>query len=178
MKASRAYAQRVRGVLRDLGVDPATIEARGLALQAETPRLAFADLGTDGRDKFLASGAARAWRRMKASAAKDGAPLLLVSAFRSVDFQVALIRGKLDKGRKLEEILTVNAPPGYSEHHGGCAVDLGTPGCPPLEEAFDQTPAFQWLAKNAARFGFTLSYPRGNREGYLYEPWHWRWRPG
>ncbi|MNW15580.1 D-alanyl-D-alanine carboxypeptidase [compost metagenome] len=42
-----------------------------------------------------------------------------------------------------------------------------------LEEVFEQTPAFAWLQANADRFGFVLSFPRGNACGYLYEPWHW-----
>jgi D-alanyl-D-alanine carboxypeptidase len=175
MRITRDYSRRVLAALRELGVDPAAIDSRGLPMEAEARRLLFAGLGTDGRDKFLAPGAARAWRSMQARAGRDGVELLLVSAFRSLEFQVALIKGKRERGRSLDEILKVNAPPGYSEHHTGCALDIGTPGCPPLEEAFEQTPAFAWLQANAARYGFSLSYPRNNKYGYLYEPWHWRW---
>ena len=183
MRITHEYSRRVRAALRELGVDAGVIESRKLPLEAEARRLLFAGLGTDGRDKFLAPRAARAWRSMRERALKGGVELLLVSAFRSLEFQVALIKGKRDKGRSLEEILKVNAPPGYSEHHTGCAVDIGTPGCPPLEEAFEATPAFAWLQANAGRHGFKLSYPRNNKYGYLYEPWHWRWharaeRPG
>ena len=49
-------------------------------------------------------------------------------------------------------------------------------GRTPLDEAFESTAAYAWLAKHARRFGFSLSYPRGNPEGFLYEPWHWRYR--
>jgi D-alanyl-D-alanine carboxypeptidase len=84
-----------------------------------------------------------------------------------------LILGKLAKGRSIDEVLTVNAPPGCSEHHSGRAVDVGCAGTAPLEESFETTPAFAWLQRHAAAFGFSLSYPRGNRHGYLYEPWHW-----
>jgi zinc D-Ala-D-Ala carboxypeptidase len=73
-------------------------------------------------------------------------------------------------------VLRINAPPGYSEHHTGRAVDLGTAGCAALDQAFAQTPAFAWLQRHAQRFGFYLSYPRDNAEGYLYEPWHWCFR--
>jgi len=69
--------------------------------------------------------------------------------------------------------LKVNTPPGYSEHHTGRAVDLATPGCPPLTEEFETTAAFAWLVRHAHRFGFTMRYPRGNRFGIAYEPWHW-----
>jgi len=30
---------------------------------------------------------------------------------------------------------------------------------------------------NAGRFGFALSFPRDNAEGYVYEPWHGCYRP-
>jgi len=54
-------------------------------------------------------------------------------------------------------------------------VDIGARDTPALEEDFERTEAFAWLERNANRFGFRLSYPRGNRYGYLYEPWHWCW---
>ena len=175
MRITREYSKRVRAALRELGIDAEAIAGRKLPMAAEARRLLYAGLGTDGRDKFLAPGAAQAWRSMQARAAGEHVELQLVSGFRSVEFQVALIKGKRERGRSLEEILKVNAPPGYSEHHTGCALDVGTPGCPPLEEAFESTPAFAWLQANAGRYGFRLSYPRNNRYGYLYEPWHWRW---
>jgi D-alanyl-D-alanine carboxypeptidase len=168
--------RRIRAGFEQLGIDPALPRRRGLRAFAEARQLAFAGLGTDGRDKFLVPAAAAAWLRMQRRARAAGVELLLVSAFRSYDFQVALIRGKLAQGRTLDDVLGVNAPPGYSEHHTGRAVDIGTPGCPPLEEAFENTDAFRWLAAQARRFGFSMSYPRGNPQGYVYEPWHWRHR--
>ncbi|HVT32680.1 MAG TPA: D-alanyl-D-alanine carboxypeptidase family protein, partial [Rhodanobacteraceae bacterium] len=38
-----------------------------------------------------------------------------------------------------------------------------------------RSPAFAWLKRHASRFGFRLSYPRRNRHGIAYEPWHWCW---
>jgi D-alanyl-D-alanine carboxypeptidase len=110
---------------------------------------------------------------MKQAAAGDGVVVELLSAFRSVERQAEIVRAKLGRGQSIDEILTVLAPPGFSEHHTGRAIDVGTPGCKPLEVAFEQTPAFAWLERNAARFGFRLSFPRGNPFGYQYEPWHW-----
>lgn len=170
---SVAYGARVRAVLRGLGI-PETLPAqRRLRLVREAQRLAPAGLGTDGRDKLLTPVAARAWLQLHRHAAADGVELHLVSAFRSVDFQAALIRRKLERGMALDEILRINAPPGYSEHHSGRAIDVGTPDCDALDEAFEATPAFAWLQQHAADSGFRMSYPRGNRAGYLYEPWHW-----
>lgn len=163
----------------ELGIAADVVRSRRLPLHGEARRLTPVGLGTDGRDKVLVPGAAAGWSAMREAAAGDGCELLLVSAFRSYAFQARLIRDKLAKGRAIDEILTVNAPPGCSEHHTGRAVDIGTPGCPPLEEDFERTPAFAWLAAHAAAFGFRMSYPRDNAEGYLHEPWHWCWhRPG
>lgn len=170
-----AYRARVLGFWKELGIAPSVVKLRKLPVFVEAQRLQPVGLGTDGRDKLLVPGAASAWAAMRMAADDDGVALLLVSAFRSIDYQASLIRNKLAKGRVIEEILTVNAPPGCSEHHSGRAVDIGEAGCPPLEEVFDQTEAFRWLTANAARYGFTMTYPKGNAEGYLYEPWHWCW---
>lgn len=167
---------RIHAALRELGAPEGVVEGRRLPIHADAQRLAPVGLGTDGRDKLLTPAAAKAWLDMRSSAAANGIELLLISAFRSFEFQQALIRSKLAKGRSIEEVLTVNAPPGCSEHHTGRAVDIGYTGTQPLEESFETTPAYHWLAANAQRHGFELSYPRDNPHGYLYEPWHWCYR--
>ncbi|MEQ1439793.1 M15 family metallopeptidase [Fontimonas sp. SYSU GA230001] len=173
MSARDGYRERVAAALAALGVPAELPEQRHLTLFREAQRLAPVGLGTDGRDKLLTPSAARAWLAMQRHASSEGVDLRLVSAFRSVDFQTSLIRARLDRGDALDTILRVNAPPGYSEHHTGRAVDVGTAGCAALDEAFEGTDAFRWLQANAGQFGFRMSYPRGNRQGYLYEPWHW-----
>jgi D-alanyl-D-alanine carboxypeptidase len=110
---------------------------------------------------------------MRETASKAGVALLAVSGFRSIERQAEIIRAKLSSGQKIEDILRLVAAPGYSEHHTGRAIDIGTPGEEPLTEAFADTPAFRWLAENAGHFGFRLSYPKGNAHGIAYEPWHW-----
>ncbi len=80
------------------------------------------------------------------------------------------MRKKLERGDTIENILKVNAAPGFSEHHTGCALDITTPGYDALKESFEKSPAFDWLTGNASRFGFSLSFPRGNAAGIAYEP--------
>ncbi len=126
-----------------------------------------------GRMQQLTSPTALAWSAMRAQAQKDAVQLLLVSGFRSLEYQAGLIRKKLEAGQLIEAIMRVNVAPGYSQHHTGNAIDIATPGCKPLLEEFEDSPAFAWLKENAGSFGFTLSYPRGNPEGLAYEPWHW-----
>ncbi len=160
----------------ELGITAPMLRARRLRFFAEARRLTPVGLGTDGRDKLLAPAAARAWQAMREAAERDGIALLLISGFRSTDFQAALIRAKLQRGVSLDEVLRINAPPGYSEHHTGRAIDLGAAGCAALDAAFEQTAAYAWLSRNGLRFGFVLSYPRDNAQGFLYEPWHWCWQ--
>ena len=115
--------------------------------------------------------------RLIESAADDNVLLYPISGFRSLDYQAELIQKKLQRGIALETIMRVNALPGYSEHHTGEALDLGTSAETDLETQFEETRAFEWLAKHAHEFRFTLSYPRDHAYGFIYEPWHWRYMP-
>ena len=171
------YLTRVQGLLDELGVPQDLCAGRTLAVQEEAQELELVERGENGREYLLIPSAAAAWRAMSAAAAADGVALRIVSAFRSVDRQAEIVREKLARGLTLDAILSASAPPGYSEHHTGRAIDIGVPGAPPLEEDFEDTEAFRWLTENAGRFGFVLSYPRDNPQGYVYEPWHWCYRP-
>ena len=140
---------------------------------AEEPRLAMAGKDAFGREVRLAEEAASAWTAMSEAAESGGVRLLLLSGFRSISRQADIVRKKLDAGVPLEVILRVNAYPGFSEHHTGRAIDLGSPDCEHFSESFDTTREFGWLREHAAQFGFSLSYPRDNSSGITYEPWHW-----
>lgn len=167
----------LRERLHWLGLDESYGETVGLPLVPEPVRLEFAGFDRYRRPLWLLEPAARAWRRMQAAALADGITLEAISGYRSHDYQLGIFERKLARGLSVEQILAVNAAPGYSEHHGGCALDIGTPGEAPAEESFEATPAFAWLHRHAGEFGFRMSYPRGNPHGIVYEPWHWRWFP-
>ena len=169
-----ALLQPLLRMLAVLGVDPWQYrDTTGLPLLLE-PRL----LAPAGRDRYrrplwLTDDAATAWLRMRAAATDDGIDLEAISGFRSYAYQHGIFRRKLARGQRIEQILAVNAAPGFSEHHSGRALDIGTPGEPPAEETFERTAAFGWLSARAGEFGFRMSYPRGNPHGIVYEPWHW-----
>lgn len=171
--AATAYEHRVRSVLQSLGISPESLGSRSLLICEEASELVAVEIDVRGKPHQLVPAAAAAWREMKAAASATGIALHIASAFRSVDRQAEIIRSKLRAGLPLERILAVNAPPGYSEHHTGRAVDVTTPGTKALEEEFEATAAFRWLAENGSSFGYFLSYPRHNKQGYSYEPWHW-----
>lgn len=159
-----------------LGVPPNYAASRGLTLCLTSEDLVDTEADYYGRSQRLTAHALRAWSQMKSCAAESEITLHLLSAYRSPDYQYELLKRKLDAGQSLEQILQVNAAPGYSEHHTGRAVDVGTPGCAALVEEFERTPAFAWLREHAHEFGFALSYPRDNPAGMAYEPWHWCFR--
>ena len=136
----------------------------------ETQRVEFSE---DGRSFQLHPEALKAWEEMKTMAISHGVQLRIVSAFRSVHRQAEIIDEKIKKGLSEKNIFKVSAPPGFSEHHSGRAIDISTPGYPSLEDVFEDSEAFDWLLKNAGDCGFRLSYPRDNAYGIAYEPWHW-----
>jgi D-alanyl-D-alanine carboxypeptidase len=152
---------------RDTGLEP-FIEA--LELVEVGPNLV-------GHMQRLTPQAAQQWADMVAAAAKARIQLLIVSGFRGVEYQAALIRKKIAAGQQIADILEVNTAPGFSEHHTGNAVDIATPGSRPLTEDFENTEAFQWLKAEAGHFGYSMTYPRDNPWGITYEPWHWSLKP-
>ena len=57
-------------------------------------------------------------------------------------------------------------------------MDVSVPRKPfVLDQSFGGEPEGRWLAANAHRFGFVISYPAGKEAitGYIYEPWHIRY---
>ncbi|MBX3724450.1 MAG: D-alanyl-D-alanine carboxypeptidase family protein [Xanthomonadales bacterium] len=173
----RAWAAQATRALARLDIAADLPRRRGLTLCPEPPCLHAFGRDLADRTVWLVPAAGRAWSRMRDAAADEGIRLRVVSSWRSLLRQEALLRAKLAAGRTLAQVLEVNALPGYSEHHLGTTLDLHAGEGPVLEEAFEATAAFDWLQRHAGGFGFRLSYPRGNRHGIAYEPWHWRWHP-
>lgn len=166
---SAAAGEVLPEIPQDYGV------ARRLRRQREARQLVLVARSPAGRDIRLTPRAASAWQKMKDAAACDGIELIPLSGFRSVARQTEIIREKLAGGETVDEVLRFVAAPGYSEHHTGRAIDIGSPEDSDLDEGFARTPAFRWLKAHASHFGFTLSFPRGNPHGIGYEPWHWCW---
>lgn len=167
-----ALQERIDALHRQLGIPADYAKRTGLPLQSE-PETLVTVVTRDERTQQLTPGAAARWAQLEAAAERDAIRLILISSFRSIDYQAHLIERKLSHGLAIDDILKVNAAPGYSEHHSGRAVDVSVPDEEPLTESFENTAAFAWLQRNADHWGFTLSYPRDNPYGIIYEPWHW-----
>ncbi|NIM70802.1 MAG: GNAT family N-acetyltransferase [Xanthomonadales bacterium] len=169
------FGRRVGLLSRRLGI-PLDYGARHrLALQPEARSLVGIGRDLHGREQRMLPEAARAWQKLRRAATADGVELQLVSAYRSAGYQASIIERKLHAGQSMDAILRVSAAPGYSEHHSGRALDLSCPGFEPLHEAFEDSEAFEWLSTLAPDYGFHMTFPRNNRHGLAYEPWHWAW---
>lgn len=120
---------------------------------------------------------ARAYEQMASDALLEGYKLKIASAYRSYQQQANLYNyySSID-GTALAD--TYSARPGHSEHQLGLAVDIAdaNAGCQ-IMTCFGNTNAGQWLAANAANYGFIVRYPEGKEDitGYQYEPWHFRY---
>ena len=115
--------------------------------------------------------------KMREEARKDGIYLVFLSGYRSINLQNDIFYSlKSIRNQEAAERARVSAPPGYSEHSTGFAIDIGdaTQRETDFETEFENTDAFKWLIKNAAKFHFKLSFNKDNK--YIdYEPWHWRY---
>jgi zinc D-Ala-D-Ala carboxypeptidase len=105
-----------------------------------------------------------------------------VSCFRTIDYQRQVFCGQIGPGKRCKdaaERAKSSAPPAYSEHSTGYALDFAVRplprGCGDVSPCIARTPAGQWLLAHATEFGFELSFPSGNAQGVTWEPWHWRW---
>ena len=172
--AASAYRDRVDAMDRELGVPAGYAGSHLLAPVPEAPELVVAGRDIRGRPVQLAPSAAVALQEMIIGAGNAGIKLQIVSGYRSANYQAGLLRDKLGRGMKIDSALRINAPPGYSEHQGGCAVDLTTPNSIAADESFARTRAYAWLVQRACEYGFHLSYPADNPHGIEFEPWHWR----
>ena len=126
------------------------------------------EVHVDMRDSLL---------RMREEAKNDGIYLTFLSGYRSINLQNDIFYSlKSSRNQEASERARVSAPPGYSEHSTGFAIDIGdaTQRETDFETEFENTDAFKWLIKNAAKFHFKLSFTKDNK--FIdYEPWHWRY---
>ena len=114
---------------------------------------------------------------MKDDAERDGIYLVFLSGYRSIKLQKQIFYSlKSTRNQIASERARVSAPPGYSEHSTGFAIDIGDAyeRETDFEESFENTNAFKWLKRNAAKYHFRLSFDR-EQTSVDYEPWHWRY---
>lgn len=112
---------------------------------------------------YLHPQAAAAFDDMNRQYAKEhnGASITISESYRDLATQQSYYNSGITK-----------APPGTSNHGNGLAIDLNVGG------AGFQSPIYQWLAKNANKYGFInprWARDRNDPQWYLDEPWHWEY---
>ncbi len=108
---------------------------------------------------------------MMDEAALEGIVLQVETAYRDIETQKKIFLRKFRQGRSWDDVVRYVAPPGYSEHMLGLAVDFYPSGW-----RFAQTKGYSWLKKHAKEYGFVESYPRVPIPGHAkiaWESWHW-----
>lgn len=152
------------------------------------PKNYKADLGTIGNYK-LNKKVIPHYEALAKAAKKAGNPLVIVSSYRSPDYQEKIYQQQIDnyikEGKSKQEAKKETADymtkPGTSEHHTGLSLDVlgadyyedgGT-----LEEKFAHTKSGKWLNDHCAEYGFIIRYPKAKEKitAIQYEPWHLRY---
>ncbi len=120
--------------------------------------------------------ALRDLRALADAAAANGTPLSNISSYRSYRQQRILFNGYVD-AYGYDEATTFSARPGHSEHQLGLTFDFTAPGDGGLTSNWEATPTGGWMARNAWKFGWVMSYPKGKTDVtcFTYEPWHYRY---
>jgi len=122
--------------------------------------------------------ATREFKKMQDEAKLDGIGIVPISGFRTIADQEFLFKRQINRQQgSVEAAARFSAPPGYSEHHTGYAIDIGEESSPntDIKFEFEYTAAYNWLEKKAKFHKFELSFPKNNQQGVRFEPWHWRY---
>lgn len=127
-----------------------------------------ADHTKDGSQLYILKEAHPALLRLLAAAKAGGIILRVESGYRSPAYQKKIFKRMLTEGRVFDDIIRYVAPPGYSQHALGTAVDFY-----PSNWSFANLPDYAWLQEHAAEYGFTETYPQHNSLSYPWEAWHW-----
>ena len=132
------------------------------------------DLKYSNEEKYLKKEAALSFYKLSEDAKEKGYRIIVVSAYRSYTYQEKLFDYYV-KGKGLNYALNCSAKPGHSEHQTGLAIDVE--GSNFDYDLFEQSIEFDWMKKNAYKYGFILRYPKGKEHitGFKYEPWHYRY---
>ena len=137
---------------------------------------------------FLEKQTAISFKKMKSAAKKDGISLIIVSGARNYYSQKSIWERKFknneSKGlnplENARKILRYSSMPSTSRHHWGTDIDINSLE-PSYFESGQGKREYNWLVKNADRFGFCQVYTDFNNKdrdsGYQNEAWHWSYIP-
>lgn len=172
---------------RDVGAPPTseaalTVLDRTYALPADyapsdlVPASVAGLAGSSG-DKLVRSVIVEDLAAMAAAWRDAGLTIIVESAYRSYGNQAATFESWASRLGYAEAVLR-SARAGHSEHQLGTAIDFTSPGwAGRFGDWALESEEGAWMAANAWRHGFVMSYPSGAQEEtcFGYEPWHYRW---
>ncbi len=115
-----------------------------------------------------------AFEKLSKDALKEKLNIIAMSAYRSYSYQVDLYN-RYAKSDGKEKADTYSGRAGHSEHQTGLAVDVYNKKVP--YTSFENTKEYDWMMKNAHKYGFILRFPKNKEEetGYHFESWHYRY---
>ncbi len=163
--------------LDDLNKSSETIKNKSLLGHLPYPEASIDDLIRFSPGIYVHKDIYENFKEMQFLAAQRGISLQLLSGYRSIDLQRDIFyENKSLINQTAIERSRDSAPPGYSEHSTGYAIDVGDGNYPNthFEVEFEKTPAFKFMKRYASKYHFVLSFPPNNKQGVNYEPWHWR----
>ena len=136
--------------------------------------LELIDIKYSCEDKKLRKKAKNAFEKMAINAKKEGFNIIIVSAFRSYDYQEKLYNNYVNELGHFRANIA-SAKPGHSEHQTGLSIDVANSTLD--YDNFENTKEFNWMINNAHKYGFILRYPKAKYHitGFKYEPWHYRY---
>lgn len=127
----------------------------------------------DNSKIYILARAQPALVEMLSKAEEDGVFFQVESGYRSKSYQRKIFKRMFEEGRTFEDVVRYVAPPGYSNHMFGTAVDFY-----PSNWRFADTPQYKWLQDNAAKFNFDETYSEFNKMQMPWEAWHWNYIEG
>lgn len=124
------------------------------------------------------------FKEMHRQAKQEGIDLRIISGTRNFMEQKAIWEKKwktldsLSAREKSNIILEFTSMPSTSRHHWGTDLDLNSLQNSYFEEGRGKA-EYEWLVKNAGKFGFYQVYTAQNtgRTGHREEKWHWSYIP-
>ncbi len=122
----------------------------------------------------LVKEAKEAFEKLSKDASKENLNIIAMSSYRSYSYQIDLYN-RYAKSDGKEKADTYSGRAGHSEHQTGLAVDVYNKKVP--YTSFENTKEYEWMMKNAYKYGFILRFPKDKEEetGYHFESWHYRY---
>ena len=126
------------------------------------------------RKLYLRKEALTAFQKMCDAARADGFNIFASSAYRGYSYQYDLYNNYVASDGK-ENADRYSSRAGHSEHQTGLVLDVRN-----LDKVYDDfgsTPEYQWVLKNAHKYGYVVHYTEEGEwiTGFMKEEWHLRY---